>query len=491
MCPPRSSVPWRRNPAAPGESLERSGYDPGVHPRAVRRTAIAVALIVLAAAAFAAGYAYRVALVGAGFAAKNVCSSVFVSERAPSEALADLGAYRSAPLDLTRVVVDRAGRTVTAVLAGVARRTAVYRDGLGCVLAIEASAAALAGVTLAPGAARPDAPWPDGESDSPPSPGAALARVLDDAFAERADALPKRTRAVVVVHNGRIVAERYAPGITRATRLPGWSMAKSVTAALVGALAAEGLLDPQSPACLAAWRTPGDARAAITPEQLLRMSSGLAFDESYANPLSDVVVMLFGSGDASGFAAAKPLAHAPGTRWAYASGTTNVLMHLVRERIGDDRAYLAFPRRALFDAIGMASAVFETDASGTFVGSSLLHATARDWARFGLLVLNEGRWNGRRVLPEQWVAFMRAPAPAAPEGEYGAHWWLKLEANRGPRARPRALPADAFHAAGHGGQFVTIVPSHRAVIVRLGHAVDRGAWDQDAFAAAVLEALAR
>jgi CubicO group peptidase (beta-lactamase class C family) len=168
-----------------------------------------------------------------------------------------------------------------------------------------------------------------------------------------------------------------------------------------------------------------------------------------------------------------------------------VLLRSARERIGDDRAYLAFPRRALFDPIGMASAVFETDASGTFVGSSLLYATARDWARFGLLVLNEGRWNGRRVLPEQWVAFMRAPAPAAPEGEYGAHWWLKLEANRGPRARPRALPADAFHAAGHGGQFVTIVPSRRAVVVRLGHAVDRGAWDQDEFAAAVLEALAR
>ena len=458
--------------------------------RAVRRTAIVVALIGLAAIAVAAQYAYRVALVGAAFAAKNVCSAVFVSGRSLEAALDDLHAYRSTPLDLVRVGVDRASRSVTGTLAGAARRTAVYRDGLGCVLAIDATAAALAGVALPPLAPRAGAPWPDGESDSSPSPAPALARVLDDAFADRADALPKRTRAVVVVHEGRIVAERYAPGITRATRLPGWSMAKSVTAALAGALAAEGRLEIDSPAGLAAWQAPGDARAAITPAELLRMSSGLAFDESYGNPLADVVVMLFGTGDAAAFAATKPLAYPPGTRWAYASGTTNVLMRLMRERIGDDRAYLAFPRRALFEPVGMASAVFETDASGTFVGSSLLYATARDWARFGLLVLNDGRWNGAPVLPAQWVAFMRTPAPAAPEGEYGAHWWLKLEANRGPGARPRALPPDAFHAAGHGGQFVTIVPSHRAVIVRLGHAVDRGAWDQDAFAAAVLAALA-
>lgn len=461
-----------------------------MHSRAVRRIATAVALIALAAIAVAAHYAYRVALVGAAFAAKHVCSAVFVSGRSLEAALDDLRAYRSTPLDLVHVAVDRASRSVTGMLTGAARRTAVHRDGLGCVLAIDAAAAALASITLPPAAPRPDAPWPDGESDSPPSPGAALARVLDDAFAEHPEALPKRTRAVVVVHEGRLVAERYAPGIARTTRLPGWSMAKSVTAALAGALAAEGRLEIGAPARLAAWQAPGDARAAITPAELLRMSSGLAFDESYGNPLADVVVMLFGTGDTAAFAAGKPLAHPPGTRWAYASGTTNVLMRVMRERIGDDRAYLAFPRRALFDRVGMASAVFETDASGTFVGSSLLYATALDWARFGLLVLNDGRWNGVPVLPEQWVAFMRTPAPAAPEGEYGAHWWLKLEANRGARARPRALPPDAFHAAGHGGQFVTIVPSRRAVIVRLGHAVDRGAWDQDAFAAAVLAALA-
>jgi CubicO group peptidase (beta-lactamase class C family) len=268
-------------------------------------------------------------------------------------------------------------------------------------------------------------------------------------------------------------------------------MAKSVTAALAGVLVAEGKLQPDQTDLLAAWRAPGDPRAAITLAQLLRMSSGLEFDETYANPLSDVVYMLFGTGDAAGFAAAKPLAHPPGTRWAYASGTTNVVMRAMREALGDDRAYLALPRRALFDRIGMASALMETDAAGTFVGSSLMFATARDWARFGLLALNDGVANGSRVLPEGWVRFMTTPAPAAPEREYAAHWWRKLGANRGADARAPQLPPDAFHAAGHGGQYVTVVPSRGAVIVRLGHAVDRGAWDQDAFAARVLAALPR
>jgi CubicO group peptidase (beta-lactamase class C family) len=460
--------------------------------RPVRRSIVAVvALAALGVIAAVAYHVYRVALVGAGFAAKNVCSNVFVADRSAEAAFEDLRAYRSTPLDLVSVTVDATRRTATGVLAGVARRTAIHRDGLGCVLAIDANPEALARFALPQAASRPDRPWPEGDADPPPSSGPALAGVLDEAFAERPDAPPRRTRAVVVVHDGTLVAERYAPGFGRTTRLPGWSMTKSVSAALAGVLVAQGRLAIDAPSGLAAWQAPGDVRAAITPAQLLQMSSGLAFDESYGNPLSDVVVMLFGTGDAAAFAAARPLAHPPGTHWAYASGTTNVLMRLLRERIGDEGGYLGFPRRALFEQIGMASAVMETDAAGTFVGSSLMYATARDWARFGLLALNDGRWNGRRVLPEGWIGYMRTPAPAAPEGEYGAHWWLKLQANRGPQARPRQLPADAFHASGHGGQFVTVVPSRRAVIVRLGHAVDRGAWDQDAFGAAVLAALPR
>lgn len=448
--------------------------------------AVALALAILAVGAAVQGY--RLALVGAGFAAKNVCSAVFVAGRTLEEAVDDLRAYRSTPLDLVRVTLDREQRTAVGALFGLGRREAVYREGLGCALAIGTTAEAL---RQSAGPAARAAPTPDGDADAAPGADPALGRVLDEAFAETDGKPPRRTRAVVVVHAGRIVAERYAPGTTRATPLPGWSMAKSVTAALAGALVAEGKLRLDGTGLLAAWRAPGDPRAAITLEQLLRMSSGLEFDETYANPLSDVVYMLFGTGDAAGFAAAKPVAHPPGTRWAYASGTTNVLMRAMREALADDRAYLALPRRALFDRVGMASALIETDASGTFVGSSLMFATARDWARFGLLALNDGVSNGSRVLPEGWVKFMSTPAPAAPEGEYAAHWWRKLGPNRGADGRAPQLPPDAFHAAGHGGQYVTVVPSRGAVIVRLGHAVDRGAWDQDAFAARVLAALPR
>jgi CubicO group peptidase (beta-lactamase class C family) len=456
--------------------------------RLVARAALAsLALLVVGAAILA----YRLALAGSGFAAKHVCSAVFVSNRSLEAAIDDLRAYRSAPLGYVRVTLDRAREVATASALGLARREAVHRAGLGCALAIGSSPEALREVAPPPGGApRPVAPWPDGDADEAPPPGAALARVLDEAFTERDGAPPKRTRAVLVVRSGRIVAERYAPGTGRATRLPGWSMAKSVTAALAGVLVAEGRLALERPVRLAMWG-PGDPRAAITLAHLLRMSSGLEFDESYSNPLSDVVHMLSGTGDAAGFAAAKPLAHPPGTRFAYASGTTNVLMLAIREASADDRAYLELPRRALFDRIGMASALIEADASGTFVGSSLMFATARDWARFGLLALRDGVWNGQRILPAGWVKFMTTPAPAAPEGEYAGHWWLKLRANRGAAARARLLPQDAFHAAGHGGQHVTVVPSRDAVIVRLGHAVDADAWDQDAFAAGVLAALDR
>jgi CubicO group peptidase (beta-lactamase class C family) len=197
-----------------------------------------------------------------------------------------------------------------------------------------------------------------------------------------------------------------------------------------------------------------------------------------------VNLMLWAGGDAGGYAAAKGLAHPPGAHWQYASGTTNVLAAAMRETLGS--AYAGYPRRALFAPLRMSSAVLEPDAAGTFVGSSLMFATARDWARFGLLFANDGLWNGARVLPEGWVRYSATPAAAAVNRNYGAHWWLKLE--RPPGAPPVALPPDAFHAAGHGGQYVSVVPSHALVVVRLGHAVDPGAWDQEAFVARIIAA---
>jgi hypothetical protein len=452
-----------------------------------RRLVLTLAAVGLGAAGAVALYAgQRIAHIGTAFAAKTVCSGTFLSGRSPEAVRAeDLAAYRSAPLDLVEVEVDRAARVVTGRLLGRAERQAVYRDGLGCTLAIGTSVAALR--VAAPNPVplrRGNRPWPEGDRVAF-EPWAALERALDEAFAEPDPARPKRTRAVVVVHYGRIVAERYAAGVGAGTRLPGWSLTKSVVGALAGTLVGLGLWRLDAPVPLAAWRTPGDPRGAITVDHLLRMSSGLAFDEAYLAPLSDVNVMLWASGDTGSYAAAKRLEHAPGTHWQYASGTTNVLARAMRETLG--AAYASYPRRALFDPIGMASAVLEADASGTYVGSSLMFATARDWARFGLLFANDGVWNRVRVLPEGWVRYSTTPAPAAAAGNYGAHWWLKLE--RPPGARPAKLPPDAFHAAGHGGQYVSVVPSQALVVVRLGHAVDRGAWDQEAFVARIVAAV--
>jgi hypothetical protein len=331
-----------------------------------------------------------------------------------------------------------------------------------------------------PGAVeRPIRDWPQGERVAARS-AARWRPLLDWAFAESDGAAPRRTRAVVIVHRGRIVAERYAEGFTPHTPMLGWSMTKSVMNALIGILLRDGRLALTEPAPVPEWQSPGDARARITVEQLLRMSSGLEFEETYGSPLSDVAHMLLDTPNMAAFAAGKSLRAAPGTRYAYASGTSNLLARVVREIVGDAQ-YVEFPRRALFAPLGMRSAVIETDASGTFVASSYMYASARDWARFGLLYLRDGVWNGRRVLPPGWVRYTRTPAPADPKARFGAHFWVKLPKEFAGPEPTGALPADSLHAVGHEGQFVTIVPTHDLVLVRLGLTREARAWNHTAF----------
>ncbi len=365
-----------------------------------------------------------------------------------------------------------------------------------------APAARALGPSLAPlpaqpsGVPFPTVEWEEATPAAPDVDAPRLAAALAAAFAEPDPDRPRRTRAVIVVRGGRIVAERYVQGFGRGTPLLGWSMTKSVTNALCGILVGQGKLDVHARAEVPEWRDATDPRRAITLDQLLHASSGLRWSETYeASPFeSDVIAMLYGAGhrDMAAFAAAKPLDHAPGTRWSYSSGTTLIVSGIVRRAVGgtlDD--YHAFPRRALFERIGMESAVIEPDASGTFVGSSYSYATARDWARFGLLYLRDGVWDGARLLPEGWVDYSRTPAPAAPHGEYGAHFWLNAGVpERGvPRPDPRA-PADLFYASGHEGQLVAIVPSRDLVIVRLGLTPDDGRYDLDGFVAEVIASFA-
>ena len=314
-----------------------------------------------------------------------------------------------------------------------------------------------------------------------------LQTALDRAFAEPNPVRQRRTRAVVIVHRGRIVAERYATGIGPDTPLPGWSMTKSVMNALAGILVKEGRLSTDAPVPVAEWQRPGDPRGRITLDHLLRMSSGLRFDEDMTNPLADVTYMLLGVSNMASYAAKKELEAAPGTKWQYSSGGSIIIARLMRSVLADDREYLRLPRRALFDRIGMTGATLEADASGTFVGSSFMYATARDWARFGLLYLQDGVWEGQRILPEGWVAYTRSPTPADPRKRYGAHFWLDVPDEY--RRTDGSLPSDAFHAVGHEAQFVTIVPSHEAVIVRLGLTRYPDAWDHAAFVREMLAAL--
>jgi CubicO group peptidase (beta-lactamase class C family) len=314
-----------------------------------------------------------------------------------------------------------------------------------------------------------------------------LSGVLEAAFGEPNPKRRRRTRAIVVVQDGRIVAERYAPGFSAHTPFPGWSMTKSVLGGLVGVLVGEGRLSIEGKSLMPQWPAQ-DPRADISVEDLLRMRSGLRFSEVYSDFSSDVIEMLFNRADTAAYAASRPLDHPPGTTWSYSSGTTNILSGIVRRIVGD-ADYGDWPRRMLLDPMGMTSAVMEPDAAGTFVGSSFMLATARDWARFGQLYLQDGVWEGRRILPAGWVRFSTTPTPQAPGGRYGAHWWLKLQPDLGGETRSAAdVPTDAFFAVGHEGQTLTVIPSYRLVVVRLGLSIHIDAWNHAAFLADVLDA---
>jgi CubicO group peptidase (beta-lactamase class C family) len=439
---------------------------------------------------------------GAGFAAKYLCSSTFISQRDPEIVFQE----DIAPINPISIAIEyqvnRGQKSVSADSFGLFTAKAVYREGCGCSLIIGTTEEKMRGQTFYKPPAgyikptrRNDIAWPEGGGGAvdPASLGidpAALKKALDAAFAEPGPAKPKKTRAVIVVYDGRMAAERYAPGFNKDMPLLGWSMSKSVTNALVGILVENGLLDIKAPAPVAEWQNDGNPRRKITLDQLLRMSDGLEFEESYLPP-DDITRLLYESYDFAAYAANKPLVAEPDARWNYSSGTANIIARVVRQAAEKDHPdYYSFIRSELFDKIGMTSAVMEPDASGTFVGSSYTFATPRDWARFGLLYLQDGVWQGERILPRGWVKYSTTPTPQAPEGEYGALFWLNAGSTENPADRrwPSA-PRDAFAALGFQEQKVIIIPSKKLVLVRFGATTDRNAWNSDEFIANVLAAL--
>ena len=428
------------------------------------------------AAGTAAWLGHQMLAVGSAYKAKTACSCVLLAGRP----LEQVRQKELAVLGMIQTEVDRARGLARASLwgLGLVERTAVLIPGLGCTLTQGADPARLAarGAALPPRPENPRRrePWPLGDGPDPrPLPvgidAPLLAKALDHAFASDGADRPVNTRAVLVACRGRIVAERYAQGFGPDTRQVGWSMTKSVISALVGVLVGQGKLALDEPAPVPAWRGDGDPRGAIKLIDLLQMVSGLDWKEEYDSYYSDVLKMLFMAPSAAGYAAAKPLAYPPGSKWYYNSGGTNIISGIIRRTLGDDQAYWRFPRTALFDPLGMDSAVMETDAAGNFVGSSFMLATARDWARFGQLYLDDGVWRGRRILPPGWVDLTRRPTRAAPLCQYGAQWWLNVGDPDNPNnCKFPKIPHEIYMAQGHEGQQVAVIPSRRAVVVRLG-----------------------
>lgn len=332
-------------------------------------------------------------------------------------------------------------------------------------------------------------PWPtiDWTERGGDLPADAL-RAIDEMFDDRERF--ERTYAVVVVHRGQLVHERYAgelehwdrpnEPITRDTPLLSWSMAKSMLHAGVGLAVADGLLDLHERAPVPAWSSPDDPRRAITLEHLLTMRDGLTFNEDYIDgETSDVIKMLFGSGtaDVAAYATARPLAAEPGTRFNYSSGTSNIVARILSDALPDGDA-ATFLHERLFAPIGMHHAEGRRDQAGTFVGSSYVYAPAREMAKFGLLYLRDGMWDGTRILPKGWVDHARRERSWDPvdEAGYGAHWWTTRDG------------LGTFRASGYEGQAIVICPTHDLIVVRLGktdavHTPDLKSWRERMVAA--------
>ena len=294
-----------------------------------------------------------------------------------------------------------------------------------------------------------------------------------------------QTRALVIMHGGRVVAERYAPGYGPDTRLISWSMAKSVTAVLLGLMIADGRLALDEPAPVPEWHNPGDPRAKITLRHLLHMSSGLDHTEVAEGDVeifdADTPRMLFldGRENVARYAESRMLEAKPGEKYEYSTPTSHILADIMTRSLTDSKdpvvrrnAMLEYAQGRLFDPLGMASAFPEFDRNGTVLGGSVIHATARDWAKFGEFLRNNGSVRGAQLLPTSWVRFMRTPSPT--DSSYGGHIWLNRKRNEG---RDQVLfpdkgPRDVFSALGHLGQFVLVSPRQKLTVVRLGNTVD-------------------
>lgn len=421
-----------------------------------------------------------------GLAAKLLASAVFISGRDPERVVAEdfvSPVYGNHDWSSTKIDVDREKGRVTLSTAKAGSRTAVFTgpDAQGVVLLpVEETSLRFTPRKISRQLPPADSTWPWGERIDPSArpPGIdedALRKGVAIAFEDSDEARRQRTRAIVVLYQGQLVAERYAPGFHQGQALIGWSMGKTITAALLGIVSDwEPKLDLHAPAPIAEWQRPQDPRAQITVANLMNMSGGLSCpspgieDPDYATPRNVHNSIYYGIADAHLAMLSRPLQDPPGSRWQYRNVNTFGLAHIVRERVrarGLD--YLAFPQHALFDRIGARSFVLETDLAGNFLITGFNYATARDWARFGEFLRRDGiAFDGTRLLPPGWVEFMRKPAPSLKKPYYGGQVWLNAD------GMLASLPRDAYFARGAMEQIVLVIPSRETVVIRLGATPD-------------------
>ncbi len=440
-----------------------------------RKWMVVGVVVILIAAAFARAAhirADRAIRVATNYVAHIVCLNTFVSGFDPQAAFAetlDRDGIRKLRY-LLSYRLDRGAGTVEVSTLGLFRSRMTFHEGFGCVEQQGAKLPYLLKsdiIALKTPKTPPVLPEIAGPAVVEPS-DPALKAALDRAFEDPAAPPYRRTRAVVVVRDGKVIAERYAPGIGVDTQLLGFSLTKSVTNALIGVMTQQGLTSPSMPAPIPEWRGADDPRREIEVEHLMRMTTGLDLDET--NSGFDPASRMYLEDDQAAYAVKAKMIAPLGQRWAYSSPTTQVLARVVRDATGGPEKSLAFAWRELFNPLGMRDVTMEFDASGTLQGSTWMLASARDWAKFGLLYLHDGFIGGKRILHEEWVDFILA---ATLDTDYAAGFWTNRSEHPAAKARVRlGMPLDSYFASGDLGQRIVIIPSQNMVVVRLGNSVD-------------------
>ncbi|MEM6413982.1 MAG: serine hydrolase [Pseudomonadota bacterium] len=418
----------------------------------------AISLVVLGLGVKGAQFADRLGALGAGFMARDTCSEIFIAGRELENILANDFEGYDPKLKYVGISVDPDQKSVTGRLGPFGKSTAVFREGYGCTL-IRGELS-----PVPPLAPITNVPW---ESAEPVSLGIdtdAFETALDSVFKDQA---PDH-RAMFVVKKGKVIGERYASGFDTTTPMLSFSMAKSVTAMMVGAAIQDGYFGLDDTPPILEWSGKDDPRSQITWRHLLQMQTGLEFDERYLSIAADVPTMNILEHSAAAYAFNKPLEFEPGTKWKYSTGTSNILQHALRKALENAGVnYHSYARDTIFEPLGAKSIVFIPDSAGDFIGGSYVYATAADWAKLGQLYVQNGIWNGRQILPEDWTEFSRTPASAS-DNWYGAQVWLNHPgADKRKKFFPD-LPDATFAFDGWRGQFVMMIPEEEIVIVHLG-----------------------